>query len=126
MKWARANVTLAAAMLCVAHFAGCTTKARSRAEAQKAYNLGQAQTAASEDAKKNGIAFTGPVLNPIVAWREGITLAEAIVAARWTGLKDPSLVVVTRAGERVELSPDDSVAAAQLPMEPGDQVELLP
>lgn len=126
MKTMRASVTLPTAMLCVALLAGCTTKAKSRAEAQKAYNFGQAQTAALEEAKKTGIAFTGPVLNPVVPWREGITLAEAIIAARWAGMKDPTHVVVIRAGERVDLSPDESVAAAELPMEPGDQVELVP
>ena len=78
------------------------------------------------EARQNGIAFTGPVLNPIVPWTEGLTLAQAIVAARWSGLTDPRLVIVTRAGERVELTPNESVAAAELPLEPGDAVELVP
>lgn len=126
MKLTPATVALSATTLVIALFAGCTTKSKARANAQKAYLTGQAQASAAADAKQNGISFSGPVLNPIVPWTEGITLAQAILAARWTGWKDPRLVVVIRAGERVELLLDESVAAAELPLEPGDQVELVP
>ena len=106
--------------------AGCTSKSKSRANAQKAFRAGQAQATMAAEARQKNISFTGPVLNPIVTWTEGLTLAEAIVAARWSGLADPRLVIFTRAGERVELTPNESVAAAQLPLEPGDAVELVP
>ena len=104
----------------------CTSKSKARANAQKAFRAGQAQATIAAEARQKNISFTGPVLNPIVTWTEGLTLAEAIVAARWSGLPDPRLVVITRADERVELSPGESVAAAQLPLEPGDAVELVP
>ena len=113
-------------LLGVALVAGCTSKSKARANAQSAFRAGQAVATMAADAKHNGISFTGPVLNPIVPWTEGLTLAQAIVAARWSGLKDPRLVIVTRAGERVELTPNESVAAAELTMEPGDAVELVP
>ena len=105
---------------------GCTTKSKARANSESAFRAGQAHATIAAEAKQNGISFTGQVLNPIVPWTEGLTLAQAIVAARWSGLKDPRLVIVTRAGERVELTPNESIAAAELPLEPGDQVEMVP
>lgn len=106
--------------------AGCTSKSKAHQAAAKAFQAGQASEARAQDAQRNGITFTGPVLNPIVPWTESLTLAQAIVAARWSGLQDPRLVIITRAGERVEMTPSQSLAAAELPMEPGDQVELVP
>ena len=115
-------VTLMASLLAT----GCTSKSKAQANAAKAFRAGQAQATMAAEAKQNGISFSGQVLNPIVPWTEGLTLAHAIVAAGWNGLKDPRLVIVTRAGERVELTPNESVAAAELPLEPGDAVELVP
>ena len=126
MNLARSTQTFALILLAVVLAGGCTSKSKSRANAQKAFRDGQAQATIAAEAKQNGISFTGQVLNPMVTWTEGLTLAQAIVAARWAGLSDPRVVILTRAGERVELTPNESLAAAQLPMEPGDQVELVP
>ena len=126
MDATRTSQLLALMLLAAMLVAGCTTKSKARANSQAAFRAGQAQATIAAEAKQNGISFTGQVLNPIVPWTEGLTLAQAIVAARWSGLKDPRLVIVTRAGERVELTPNESVAAAQLPLEPGDSVELVP
>ncbi len=79
-----------------------------------------------EEARRTGILVTGPVLNPFVQWQEGMTLAQAILTARWSGMGNPRAVILTRAGERVELTPNESIAAAELPMEPGDEIELVP
>ena len=77
--------------------------------------------------KQNGISFTGQVLVPIVPWTEGLTLAQAIIAAHWTGLHDPRLIIiVNRDGERMELMPEEAEMAAELPLAPGDAVELVP
>lgn len=122
----RAIHCLSLALLVATAVSGCTSKSKAHAEAAKAFRAGQAQESQAQDARRNGITFTGPVLNPIVPWTEGLTLAQAIVAARWSGLRDPRLVVITRAGEQVEMTPSQSLAAAELPMEPGDQVELVP
>ncbi|MEY4385498.1 MAG: hypothetical protein RLY20_781 [Verrucomicrobiota bacterium] len=105
---------------------GCISKSSSRKAAREAFQAGQARAARTAEAERNNIKVSGPVLVPIVEWREGLTLAEAIVAAHWNAQGEPQTVVITRQGERVQLSPSESLAAAQLPLEPGDQIELLP
>lgn len=110
----------------VAIQSGCVSKSKAQAKEREAFRAGQKQAAIAAQIRQSNIAVTGSVLNPMVIWTEGITLAEAIVAARWTGSGDPRLVVLTRKGERVELTPGESLAAAQLPLEPGDEIELLP
>ena len=126
MNEARTIQCLSLTLLLATLATGCTSKSKAQSNAAKAFRAGQAQAAMAAEARQSGITFSGPVLNPHVQWTEGLTLAQAIVVARWSGLKDPRLVVITRAGERVELTPNESVAAAQLTLEPGDVVELVP
>jgi len=106
---------------------GCASRSKNRSDLLKAFRAGEAQGEALAEAKRNGISFTGPVLVPIVPWTEGLTLAQAIVAARWTGIRDPRLIIlVNQAGERMELMPEEAEMAGALPMAPGDVVELVP
>ena len=128
MKTGRIHPAIVALALFAAWVAagGCTTKSRARAEAQKAFQAGQQQAEMQAEARRNNVAFLGPVLNPVVPWSEGLTLARAIVAARWSGLQDPHLIVLMRDGERVELNPAEALAAANMPLFPGDTVELVP
>jgi len=119
-----ARLVLCAAVLFSA--GGCVSKSKARDKEREAFRAGQKQAAMAAEFRRNNILVTGPVLNPVVAWTEGITLAEAIVAARWNAPGDPRLVALTRKGERVELAPHESLAAAQLPLERGDEIELIP
>lgn len=81
--------------------AGCTTKSKARAQAQSAYLAGK--TAAEERARQAAtmVFVRGDVRNPTVPWKEGMTLADAILAAGWRGLRDPRRVLVTREGQTV-------------------------
>ena len=126
MKIARAIALLTLGTAVAFTATACVSKAKSRKAAREAFQAGQARAAMTAETERNNIRVSGQVLVPIVEWREGLTLAEAIVAAHWAGSGEPGSVVVTRHGERVELSPGESLAAAELPLEPGDQIELLP
>jgi len=117
-------LSLTLALACLP--AGCTTRSKARANADAAFHAGQQRAMIQAHAEQNGITFTGPVLRRIVPWTEGITLAEVIAAAQWSGLGDPQLVIVTRGSGRVEMTPAEVLAAAQFLMEPGDKVEMLP
>lgn len=81
--------------------AGCTTKSKARAQAQSAFIAGK--TAAEEHARQaqTMVFVRGDVRNPTVPWKEGMTLADAILAAGWRGLRDPRRVLVTREGQTV-------------------------
>ena len=125
-SWRTMGTALALVLLSATFLTGCISKSKARANSQAAFRAGQSQAMIAAEAKQHGISFTGQVLVPIVPWSEGLTLAQAIIAARWTGLHDPRLVIVTRAGERVELTPNESLAAAEFPLAAGDEVELVP
>ena len=125
MKLTRAIAALLMSAV-IASTVGCAGKSKTQAREREAFIAGQKQFAMAAEMRRSNIAVTGPVSNQLVIWREGITLAEAIVAARWNAPGDPRLVVLTRKGERVELTPNESLAAAQLPLEPGDEIELIP
>ena len=82
----------------------CTTKSKARAQAESAFNAGKA--AAEEHARvaKTSIVVSGDVRNPVVPWKEGMTLADAILAAGWRGLRDPARILVTRDGQTVPVA----------------------
>jgi hypothetical protein len=105
---------------------GCTSSSKARSQADAAYRAGQQQAVRNEEARKRGIAFTGPVSNSLVPWTEGLTLAQAIAAAGWNAKTDPRLILLTRGTEVVTMTPQQALEAAGEPMQPGDHVDMLP
>jgi hypothetical protein len=105
---------------------GCTSSARSRAQADAAFRAGQEQSLRNEEARKRGIAFTGPVRSSLVPWTEGMTLGQAIAAAGWNTKGDPRLIILTRGTEVVTMTPQQALEAAVEPVHPGDHVDMLP
>jgi len=71
------------------------------------------------------IYFTGDVQMNSVPWYEGLTLAKAIIQARYTGRSDPFSITLTRNGVayRVDvrhlLRGEDNLA-----LEPGDRINV--
>src|SRR5258706_13185932 len=97
---------LCLSLLVVLAFSGCTTRSKAKAQAQAAFAAGQQQALAQmRDAQRMIIRVIGNVRNPEVAWTEGLTLAQAIVAAGCYEQRDPREVVVIRRGERIPIDP---------------------
>lgn len=106
---------------------GCTTKARSKAEARAAYEAGQRQALSGLlDARRVNIRFIGPVHNPEVVWTEGLTLIPAIAAAGYNDARDPNVIVIIRQRQRIEVSPLQLNDVKAFPLEPGDTIEIHP
>jgi hypothetical protein len=105
--------------------AGCTTKAKARAQAQQAYTAAQAQAAQAARTQSPVITFVGPVRNPTIPWHEGITLAEAIDAAIYTGFSDPRMIRLIRADDHLDIAPNQLLRGTVNPtLEAGDVVEF--
>ena len=67
---------------------GCVTKSKAKADAQAAYFAGQQQAMMRMSQPQTPVVtFIGPVRNPMVQWSEGLTLANAIVAAGYRARK---------------------------------------
>jgi hypothetical protein len=110
---------------------GCVTKSKAEAKARAAYLAGQQEALARmQQAQTQGrgptITVNGEVRNRFVPWSEGMTLAKAIMAADYCGASDPGQIFVVHNGvaRRVELQ--QLLAGTDIPLQPGDIVQLMP
>ena len=114
-------------LLFVLAVTGCTSRSKAQARAQAAFFAGQqeAMTRVS-DAQRTSIRVLGNVRYPEIAWTDGLTLAKAIVAAECLDLQNPRQIVVVRQRERFPVDPNLLLRGEDVPLEPGDTVELHP
>jgi hypothetical protein len=106
---------------------GCVTKSDAKIQAQKAYIAGQQQALIlSQQPRGPSVTIVGPVHNPVVPWVEGLTLANAIVAADYYDKSDPRSIVVNRQGRLIPVDPKALLTGQDVPLQPGDVVELKP
>ncbi|MCU0785891.1 MAG: hypothetical protein MUF81_17975 [Verrucomicrobia bacterium] len=122
MSWLT-NVSL----LLVLALPGCTTNSKSDKQAREAFAAGQRQgIAQAEEARRVNIRFLGPVRQPEIAWANGLTLAQAIAAAGYADARDPRTIVVIRQSGRIPVDPKTLLRGEDLPLEPGDTIEIHP
>jgi len=106
---------------------GCTTRSKANARAREAFVAGQrAGLAQADDARRTSIRMIGPVRQPEIAWTEGLTLVRAIAAAGYSDARDPRAIVIIRQRERIPCDPQALLRGDDLPLEPGDTVEIHP
>lgn len=106
---------------------GCTTKSRAKAKAQAAFAAGQQQAFTQlNDARRVNIRVLGPVRNPEIAWVNGLTLAQVIAAADCTFEHDPKAISIIRQRGRFPIDPNLLLQGQDVPLEPGDTVEIQP
>jgi hypothetical protein len=104
---------------------GCTTKSKANAETQAAYLAGQKAAFANiAAAQRTSVVVTGPVQNPEVQWTEGLTLAQALVAANYTGDDNPKEIILLRQGVVTRIDPKDLLRGNDVPLEPGDTITI--
>ena len=104
---------------------GCITRSQSRAEAEAAYQAGQRDAYARITAlQRTSVVVIGPVQKPEVQWTEGLTLAQAILAANYTGHGNPKGISLIRQGETTRIDPKDLLRGNDLPLQPGDTIMI--
>jgi|ERR1041384_3170082 protein involved in polysaccharide export with SLBB domain len=107
--------------------AGCTTKSQAQRQAREAFLAGQQQgLARATDAQRVNIRIIGPVKQPEIAWTEGLTLAQAIATAGYTASGDPKGIFIDRKRLRIPFDPQALLQGKDLPLEPGDTIEVYP
>jgi hypothetical protein len=105
--------------------AGCTTKAKAKAEARNAFAAGQHQAMMRmQQAQNPSITVQGAVRNPLIPWTEDMTVAKAVVAAVYFGAKDPTEIIVVRDGQAFGVDPKQLLNGTDPPLEPGDVLEI--
>jgi hypothetical protein len=107
---------------------GCETKKEAEMQAREAYMEGQAQAAKQwREQQPPQVFMRGPVRHPAVPWTDGLTLAQAIVAAEYTGYMNPIFIRVIRNGQMVEeMKGIDLLHHHDFPLEAGDVVDIVP
>jgi len=118
---------LALSFLLLATMCGCASKAERQKQAQAAYRLGQ-QRAYEQilEAHRINIRVIGPVQNPEIEWSDGLTLAHAIVAAKYSASGTPGQIVILRRQERIPVDPQALLRGQDVELEPGDTVVISP
>jgi hypothetical protein len=106
---------------------GCTGRSKAQAQARAAYADGQHQAwMRMQDAQRTSIRVLGNVRYPEIAWTEGLTLAQVIVAAECLDRHNPRQIVVVRQRERFPIETNALLRGEDVPLEPGDTVEIHP
>jgi hypothetical protein len=105
---------------------GCVTEEAARREAEKKAFIATQQSAmAAQATQEPAVWFRGSVRNQRVPWTEGLTLAEALVAAQYTGNWDPHRITLTRQGQIFVINPRRLLRGQDNPeLEPGDLIEV--
>jgi hypothetical protein len=114
--------------LLVLLLAGCVSKREADIRARDAFIAGQQQAAKQSQSQQTPqVIMRGPVQNSLVPWEEGLTLAKAIVTADYTGFMNPILIRVIRNGQVIqEMKGIDLLHGHDVPLEPGDVVDIVP
>ena len=120
--------TALAILLFALALTGCVTKATARREAERKAFIATQQSAMAgpeNQQQQPTVWFRGDVRNQRVPWTEGLTLAQAIIAAHYTWTWDPRVITVTRQGEVYQVNPRHLLRGQEDPLlEPGDVVEV--
>ena len=99
----RTMVVYVGLLLVMLAAAGCASRKKEQLAARQAYIAGQEQalqTAVRAQQQQGPVVYVqGPVRNPVVEWKEGMTLSQAIVAAEYTAFMNPELIRVLRNGQ---------------------------
>jgi hypothetical protein len=105
---------------------GCVTKATANARAHAAFIAGQQQGAAAQ-LNEVSVWVVGNVRTPVLPWTAELTLAKAIAAADYQGTQDPGTFVIQRNGRAPQyVSLKQILDGYDMPLEPGDRIEIRP
>ncbi|MBP7827681.1 MAG: hypothetical protein BWX84_02890 [Verrucomicrobia bacterium ADurb.Bin118] len=107
--------------------AGCVSRSEARKSAAAAYQAGQREALLELYERKFAVVTVlGPVRVPKLDWTEDLTLAQAIVAADYQRATVPRQIIIRRGAEQFSIDPQQLLNGTDWPLQPGDQIEILP
>jgi hypothetical protein len=105
--------------------AGCVSKSRADADARAAYVAGQRAAYQSMQGAMTDITVLGPVQKHQVPWVAGLTLAQALATADYTGSQDPQEIILKRNSVETQLDPKQLLNGQDVPLQPGDVISVV-
>lgn len=118
---------------------GCVSRSTADTHARAAYLAGQRDAIAQMNQGQqpagtntvgafqnlpSNVTLIGPVEHPIVPWQDGLTLASAIVNAVYASPVDPTVIIIRRSNEEIQVDPARLLSGSDFPLRPGDIVHL--
>jgi hypothetical protein len=104
---------------------GCVTKSQADAQARAAYMAGQQAAYQSIQGGMTDITFLGSVKNHHVPWATGLTLAQALATASYTGSQDPQEIIVKRNSVETLVDPKQLLNGQDVSLQPGDVISVI-
>jgi hypothetical protein len=127
MKIAMSRLTLklfSGGLLLALVAGGCVTRAQADAQARAAFLAGQKAALASVAVEGQGVNVVGPVDHPNVPWVEGLTLAQAIATANYTGHQNPEEIIIIRQGQVINVDSHSLLDGRVVLLQPGDTIKI--
>jgi hypothetical protein len=105
--------------------AGCVSKAAADAQARAAFLAGEKAAYQSMQSSTTDITVLGNVQKHQIPWVEGMTLAQALATATYTGVHDPTDLILRRNSVQTEVDPRDLLNGKDVPLHPGDVISVI-
>jgi hypothetical protein len=115
----------ALAIFALVFVAGCVTKATADAEARKAFVAGEKAAYQTMQSSATAIMVLGNVQKHQVPWVNGLTLAQALSTANYTGAHDPTDIILRRNSIQTEIDPKQLLGGKDVPLHPGDVISVI-
>jgi hypothetical protein len=116
---------LAASVVLAVLSAGCVSAGRAKREQAAAYEVGRQQAQQERERQPPSVTFVGDIRQPTVPWIEGMTLAQALLAAQYSALWDPHRITIRRQGQAYAVHVRRFLAGEENPvLLPGDIIEI--
>ncbi|HTR43086.1 MAG TPA: hypothetical protein VMH87_15845 [Pseudomonadales bacterium] len=103
---------------------GCETKSHADARVRAAYLAGQ-EAAYKSAGTQQTVVVLGDVQKHEVSFVEGLTLAQAIGTANYTGMHDPKLIIVKRGDQQTPIDPKALLNGKDMPLQAGDIITVI-
>jgi len=105
--------------------AGCVSKSRADAESRAAYVAGQRAAYQSMQGAMTDITVLGQVQKHQVPWVAGLTLAQALATADYTGSQDPQEIILKRNSVETQIDLKQLLNGRDVPLQPGDVILVI-
>jgi hypothetical protein len=112
-------------MLALVPLAGCVTKATADAQAKAAFVAGEKAAYQTMQSATTAITILGNVQKHQIPWVSGLTLAQALSTATYTGTHDPTDIILRRNSVQTEVDPRQLLNGQDVPLHPGDVISVI-
>lgn len=104
---------------------GCVSKSTADAQSRAAFIAGQKSAYQNMVASQTDIIVLGNVLKHDLPWTTGMTLAQAITDAQYTGKQDPTDIMVKRNSVQKRVDPTQLLNGQDMTLLPGDTIIVM-